>query len=92
MSQPGITVDSTNQMLKVEVGATGSTPGSAASSGAAQTTNGGLAGGAAGALWGAQGLGTGAGGAGAIVTSSMTLPPLEPVKTRKKGVSVRYIS
>lgn len=81
MNPSGTSSDPSNQVPKLEVTA----------GGAAHATNGTVPGGAAG--WTNQGLAPGAGmtvgGAGALVAPPRSLPALEAVKTRKKGLSVR---
>lgn len=81
MNQPGTATNSSNQM-KVELSA-------------GDTTNGAVpGGGATSAAWIQQGLppgaGVGVGGSGSMVSAPRPLPPLEVVKTRKKGLSVCF--
>lgn len=85
MSHSGSTLNPSHQVPKVE-------PGTQLSVGAEQSTNGTVAGGAAAGGWTNQGLATGLGmamgGAGVMGAASKPPPPLEAVKTRKKGLSV----
>lgn len=85
MNHAGPSLNPSNQVPKVE-------PGTSLSLGAEQSTNGTVAGGAAAGGWTNQGLATGLGmtmgGSGVMGAASKPPPPLEAVKTRKKGLSV----
>lgn len=85
MNHSGPSLNPSNQVLKVE-------PGTPLSLGAEQSTNGTVAGGAAAGGWTNQGLAPGLGmtmgGAGVMGAAPKPPPPLEAVKTRKKGLSV----
>lgn len=88
MNHSGPSLNPSNQVPKVE-------PGASLSLGAEQSTNGTVVAGGAAAAGGwtnqglaTTGLGMTMGGAGAMGAVSKPLPPLEAVKTRKKGLSV----